>query len=66
MSLTIEQQDCRNVLIYFEVFLKKLKRGYIPAGTSTQTGRNGINVNGTRNAVTIPGSTPGRTGVTTY
>ena len=30
MSLTPDQQDCRNVLIYFEVFLKKLKRGYIP------------------------------------
>lgn len=30
MSLTPEQQDCRNVLIYFEVFLKKMKRGYIP------------------------------------
>ena len=29
-TLTIEQQDCRNVLIFFEVFLKKLKRGYIP------------------------------------
>lgn len=28
--LTLHEQDCRNVLIYFEVFLKKLKRGYIP------------------------------------
>jgi hypothetical protein len=30
MPLTSDQQDCRNVVIYFEVFLKKLKRGYTP------------------------------------
>jgi hypothetical protein len=35
---------------------------YIQAGASTQTGRNGVNVNGTRNAVTIPG----RMGVITH
>jgi hypothetical protein len=36
------------------------------ADVAKQTGRNGINVNGTRNAVTIPGSTPGRMGVTIH
>ena len=41
-------------------------RGEVSPGTSTQTGRNGINVNGTRNAVTIPGATPGRMGIVTY
>lgn len=29
MTLTPEQQDCRNVIIYFEVLLKKMMRGYI-------------------------------------
>lgn len=29
MPLTPDQQDCRNVLIYFEVLLKKMMRGYI-------------------------------------
>jgi len=29
MSLTLPEQDCRNVLIYFEVLLKKMMRGYI-------------------------------------
>lgn len=29
MSLTPDQQDCRNVVIYFEVLLKKMMRGYI-------------------------------------
>jgi hypothetical protein len=38
-------------------------RGEVAPAQSTQTGRMGINVNGTRNAVTIPGSTPGRMGV---
>lgn len=29
MPLTVGQQDCRNVAIYFEVLLKKMMRGYI-------------------------------------
>ena len=41
-------------------------RGEVAPGTSTQVGRNAINVNGTRNAVKIPGSTPGRMGVTIH